>query len=155
LTDNNTAPGALRLYGIRDDEYEVGEESMFDQVHKMRTRIITSPKFHGDRILGAILFEDTMNRKIEGIPTAEYLWKKKSIVPILKVDKGLEPEKDGVQLMKPIPNLDELCDAALANNILGTKMRSVINSADLSGIKQVCCRFIALPEWCPINISHI
>ncbi len=114
---------------------------MFDQVHKMRTRIMTSPKFNGDRILGAILFEDTMNRKIEGLPTAEYLWKKKSIVPILKVDKGLEPEKDGVQLMKPIPNLGELCDAALANNILGTKMRSVINSADLSGIKQVCWYF--------------
>lgn len=132
-----STPGALRLYGIKDDEYEVGEESMFNQVHKMRTRIMTSPKFNGDRILGAILFEDTMNRKIEGLPTAEYLWKKKSVVPILKVDKGLEPEKDGVQLMKPIPNLGELCDAALANNILGTKMRSVINSADLSGIKQI------------------
>jgi fructose-bisphosphate aldolase class I len=132
-----STPGALRLYGIKDDEYEVGEDSMFDQVHKMRTRIMTSPKFDGDRILGAILFEDTMNRKIEGLPTAEYLWKMKSIVPFLKVDKGLEPEKDGVQLMKPIPNLNELCDAALAHNILGTKMRSVINSADQSGIKQI------------------
>ncbi len=99
---------------------------------------MTSPKFNGDRILGAILFEDTMNRTVDGLPTAEYLWKKKAIVPILKVDKGLEPEKDGVQLMKPILNLGELCDAALAHNIFGTKMRSVINSADLSGIKQVC-----------------
>lgn len=88
-------------------------------------------------ILGAILFEDTMKRKIEGVPTAEYLWKEKQIVPILKVDKGLEPEKDGVQLMKPIPNLAEMCDDAIAHGVFGTKMRSVINFADLSGIKQI------------------
>ncbi|KAL7536071.1 hypothetical protein ACHAXR_006903 [Thalassiosira sp. AJA248-18] len=132
-----STPKALKLYGINDDEYEVGEESMFDQVHKMRTRIMTSPKFNGDRILGTILFEDTMNREIEGAPTAEYLWKKKEIVPFLKVDKGLEPEKDGVQLMKPISKLNEMCDAAVDNGVFGTKMRSVINFADLSGIKQI------------------
>lgn len=132
-----STPKALRLYGIKDEDYETGEKSMFDQVHKMRTRIITSPKFNGDKILGTILFEDTMNREIEGIPTAEYLWKKKTVVPFLKVDKGLEPEKDGVQLMKPIPKLDEMCDAALSHGVFGTKMRSVIKLADLSGIKQI------------------
>ncbi|KAL7453513.1 hypothetical protein ACHAWC_005179 [Mediolabrus comicus] len=132
-----STPKALRLYGIKDDEYEVGEKSMFDCIHKMRTRIMTSPKFNGDRILGAILFEDTMNRRVDGLPTAEYLWTKKTIVPILKVDKGLEAEKDGVQLMKPIPNLDTMCDAAVANGVLATKMRSVINSANLEGIKQI------------------
>jgi fructose-bisphosphate aldolase class I len=110
---------------------------MFDCIHKMRTRIMTSPKFNGDRILGAILFEDTMNRQVDGLPTAEYLWTKKNIVPILKVDKGLEAEKDGVQLMKPIPNLDTMCDAAVANGVLATKMRSVIHSANLEGIKQI------------------
>lgn len=130
-----STPKALRLYGIKDDEYEVGEKSMYDQVHKMRTRIMTS--LDGDRILGAILFEDTMNREIEGVPTAEYLWKEKTIVPFLKVDKGLEPEKDGVQLMKPIPKLGNACDAAVAHGVFGTKMRSVINFANLSGIKQI------------------
>eukprot|EP00581_Thalassiosira_minuscula_P014336 CAMPEP_0183729644 /NCGR_PEP_ID=MMETSP0737-20130205/30809_1 /TAXON_ID=385413 /ORGANISM="Thalassiosira miniscula, Strain CCMP1093" /LENGTH=310 /DNA_ID=CAMNT_0025961885 /DNA_START=27 /DNA_END=959 /DNA_ORIENTATION=+ len=132
-----STPKALKLYGIKDDEYEVGEISMFDQIHKMRTRIMTSNKFSGDRILGAILFEDTMNRDIDGVPTAEYLWKEKNVVPFLKVDKGLEPEKDGVQLMKPIPKLDEMCDAAVAHGVFGTKMRSVINMADLSGVKQI------------------
>ena len=132
-----STPKALRLYGIKDDEYTPGEKSMFDQIHKMRTRIMTSPKCNGDRILGAILFEDTMKRKVNGIPTAEYLWREKHIVPILKVDKGLEVQKDGVQLMKPIPNLDTMCDDAIANGVFGTKMRSVINEANLSGIKQI------------------
>lgn len=132
-----STPKALKLYGIKDDAYEVGKPSMFDCIHQMRTRIITSPSFNGDRILGAILFEDTMNREIEGTPTAEYLWKQKGIVPILKVDKGLEDEKDGVQLMKPIPDLDALCDTALAKGIFGTKMRSVINLANKEGIKQI------------------
>lgn len=131
------APKALKLFGINDDEYEVGEKSMFDQIHKVRSKIITSPAFGGDRILGAILFEDTMKRQVGGVPTAEYLWKTKGVVPFLKVDKGLEPEKDGVQLMKPIPNLAELCDAAVEHQVFGTKMRSVINFADLSGIKQI------------------
>lgn len=132
-----STPKALRLYGIKDDEYTPGEKSMFGQIHKMRTRIMTSPKFNGDRILGAILFEDTMKRKVNGIPTAEYLWREKHIVPILKVDKGLEVQQDGVQLMKPIPNLDTMCDDAIANGVFGTKMRSVINEANLSGIKQI------------------
>lgn len=132
-----STPKALRLYGINEEDYEAGEKSMFDQIHKMRTRIMTSNKFNGDRILGAILFEDTMNRKIDDIPTAEYLWKNKGVVPILKVDKGLEAEKDGVQLMKPIPQLDTMCDAAVAHGVFGTKMRSVINFANLSGIKQI------------------
>ncbi len=134
---NETAPKALRLYGIKEDEYEVGKPSMFDCIHKMRTRIITSPKFNGDRILGAILFEDTMNREINGVPTAKYLWEEKKIVPFLKVDKGLEAEKDDVQLMKPIPNLDMLCDTAVTNGVFGTKMRSVIKLANKEGIKQI------------------
>lgn len=110
---------------------------MFDCIHKMRTRIITSPKFNGDRILGAILFEDTMNREISGMPTAEFLWREKNVVPILKVDKGLEPEKDGVQLMKPIVDLDSMCDTAISNGIFGTKMRSVIKFANKEGIKAI------------------
>jgi fructose-bisphosphate aldolase class I len=110
---------------------------MFVQVHQMRTRIMASPSFNGDRIIGAILFDDTMKRTIEGVPTADYLWKEKGVIPFLKVDKGLEPEKDGVQLMKPIANLDEICNVAVAHNIFGTKMRSVINRANPSGIKKV------------------
>ena len=110
---------------------------MFVQVHQMRTRIMASPSFNGDRIIGAILFDDTMKRTIEGVPTADYLWKEKGVIPFLKVDKGLEPEKDGVQLMKPIANMDEICNVAVAHNIFGTKMRSVINRANPSGIKKV------------------
>ncbi|KAL3773554.1 hypothetical protein ACHAW5_007632 [Stephanodiscus triporus] len=110
---------------------------MLDQIHKMRTRIMTSPSFNGDRVIGAILFEDTMKRTIKGDRTADYLWREKGIVPFLKVDKGLEPEKDGVQLMKPIADLEETCDAAVAHNVFGTKMRSVINRANLSGIKKL------------------
>lgn len=132
-----TAPKALRLYGIKDEEYEVGKPSMFDCIHKMRTRIMTSPKFNGDRILGAILFEDTMNRTINGVPTAEFLWKEKNVVPFLKVDKGLEPEKDGVQLMKPMPDLDSMLDTAVEKGVFGTKMRSVINFANKEGIKAI------------------
>lgn len=111
---------------------------MFDQIHYMRTRIITSPKFNANHgVIGAILFDDTMNRKIEGLPTADYLWKKKCIVPFLKIDKGLEVKKDGVELMKAIPNLNEMCNDAVAHNIFGTKMRSVIHSANRTGIKQL------------------
>ena len=110
---------------------------MLDKVHGMRTRIVTSPSFHGDRIIGAILFDDTMKRSIEGVPTADYLWREKGVVPFLKVDKGLEPEKDGVQLMKPIADLDDICESAIAHNVFGTKMRSVINRANLSGLKKV------------------
>ncbi|GKY98519.1 hypothetical protein MPSEU_000809000 [Mayamaea pseudoterrestris] len=132
-----STPKALKLYGIPDSEYTPGDDSMYDAVHKMRTRIITSPGFTGDQVLGAILFEDTMNREIEGIPTGQYLWEKKHIVPFLKIDKGLMDEKDGVQLMKPIPGLDELLEQAKQKGFYGTKMRSVINSANETGIKAI------------------
>ena len=120
-----STPEALRLYGIEEDAYS-GDEEMFDLVHQMRTRIITSPSFDGDRILGAILFENTMDREIEGRPTADYLWNVKRVVPFLKVDKGLAPEEDGAQVMKPIGNLDDLLARARDNGVFGTKMRSVI-----------------------------
>ena len=120
-----STPKALRLYGIGEDAYS-GDEQMFDLVHQMRTRIITSPSFDGDRIIAAILFEDTMDREIEGRPTADYLWSVKKIVPILKVDCGLAPELHGAQLMKPIPGLDTLLARAVDKGIFGTKMRSVI-----------------------------
>ncbi|VEG55811.1 fructose-1,6-bisphosphate aldolase [Mycolicibacterium aurum] len=126
-----STPKALKLYGIAEDEYSgdagaIDETAMFDLVHQMRSRIITSPSFDGDRILGAILFEDTMDRQIEGRDTADYLWNVKQIVPFLKVDKGLADEKDGAQLMKPIPGLDDLLARASAKGVFGTKMRSVI-----------------------------
>ncbi|MGI9123740.1 MAG: fructose bisphosphate aldolase [Mycobacterium sp.] len=120
-----STPKALRLYGIAEDAYS-GEEQMFDLVHQMRTRIITSPSFGGDRIIAAILFEDTMDREIEGRPTADYLWDVKRIVPVLKVDKGLAAEQDGAQVMKPIRGLDTLLSRAMDKGIFGTKMRSVI-----------------------------
>ena len=120
-----STPKALRLYGIGEDSYS-GDEQMFDLVHRMRTRIITSPSFDGSRILAAILFEDTMDREIEGRPTADYLWNVKNVVPILKVDKGLAADADGAQLMKPIPGLDTLLARASCKGIFGTKMRSVI-----------------------------
>jgi len=128
-----STPKALGLYGITEDAWS-NDEQMFDIVHAMRTRIITSPSFNGDRILGAILFENTMDREIEGQPTASYLWKVKNVVPFLKVDQGLAGEKDGVQLMKPIANLDELLAKAKANDMFGTKMRSVIKQANAAGI---------------------
>jgi fructose-bisphosphate aldolase, class I len=120
-----STPKALKLYGIAEDAYS-GDEQMFDLVHEMRTRIITSPSFDGDRIVAAILFEMTMDRDIEGRPTADYLWNVKKVVPILKVDKGLAAEEDGAQVMKPIDGLDELLARAAALGIFGTKMRSVI-----------------------------
>ena len=131
-----STPGALRSYGIADTEWS-GEAEMYKVVHAMRTRIITNPAFNGDRILGAILFEDTMDRDIEGQPTADYLWNVKRIVPFLKVDKGLAAEKSGVQLMKPMPELGALLDRANAKRIFGTKMRSVIKQADGAGIKDI------------------
>lgn len=120
-----STPKALGLYGIGEDTYS-GDAQMFDLVHRMRTRIITSPSFDGRRIIATILFEDTMDRDIDGRPTADYLWGAKGIVPILKVDKGLQTEQNGAQLMKPIPGLDELLERALAKGIFGTKMRSLI-----------------------------
>jgi fructose-bisphosphate aldolase class I len=120
-----STPKALRLYGIAEDTYS-GDEQMFDLVHQMRTRIITSPSFDGRRIIAAILFENTMDRDIEGRPTADYLWNVKNIVPILKVDSGLAPEQDGAQLMKPIPGLATLLGRASSKGVFGTKMRSLI-----------------------------
>jgi fructose-bisphosphate aldolase class I len=131
-----STPGALRLYGIKDDAWS-NEEQMFALVHQMRTRIIISPAFDGDRILGAILFENTMDREIQGEPTADYLWNAKGVVPFLKVDKGLASEKDGVQLMKPMPDLAALLEKAKAKRIFGTKMRSVIKQANPAGIKSI------------------
>jgi len=131
-----STPKALRLYGIAESEYS-GDAQMMDLIHAMRTRIITSPSFNGDRILAAILFENTMDREIEGRPTAEYLWKAKHVVPILKVDKGLEEEANGVQLMKPMPGLDALLARAKAKGIFGTKMRSVIKQANAAGIQAI------------------
>jgi fructose-bisphosphate aldolase, class I len=120
-----STPNALKLYGIAQSEYS-NDEEMFDLVHQMRARIITSPSFDGTRIIAAILFENTMDREIEGRPTSDYLWNVKNVVPILKIDKGLADEKDGAQVMKPIPNLDDLLARALDNGIFGTKMRSFI-----------------------------
>jgi fructose-bisphosphate aldolase class I len=131
-----STPKALKLYGIAESEYS-GEAQMMDLIHAMRARIITSPAFNGDRILAAILFENTMDREIEGRPTAEYLWKVKRVVPILKVDKGLEAEANGVQLMKPMPDLDKLLARAKAKGIFGTKMRSVVKQANPAGIRAI------------------
>src|SRR5215468_6909027 len=131
-----STPHALRAYGIKEDAWS-NEEQMFAIVHQMRTRIMTSPVFTGDRILGAILFENTMDRDVLGQPTADYLWNVKRVVPFLKVDKGLAAESHGVQLMKPMPELAALLDKAKAKRIFGTKMRSFINQADGAGINDI------------------
>ena len=131
-----STPKALSLYGIAPDSY-AGERQMFDLMHAMRTRIVTSSAFRGDRILGAILFEQTMDREIEGRGSADYLWSVKQVVPFLKVDKGLAEEANGVQLMKTIPDLDQLLERARAKGIFGTKMRSVVKHADARGIDNV------------------
>jgi len=131
-----STPGALRLYGIKEGAWS-NEDEMFAIVHQMRTRMITSPSFTGERIIGAILFENTMDRDIEGQPTADYLWNVKRVVPFLKVDKGLATEKDGVQLMKPMPALTALLEKAKAKRIFGTKMRSFIKQASEAGIKDI------------------
>jgi len=132
-----STPKALTAYGVPSDKYVAGETSMYDMVHEMRTRMITSPAFSGEKIIGAILFENTMDREIEGLPTGQYLWEKKGVVPFIKCDKGLAAEEDGVQLMKPMPQLDELLKKSVAKNMFGTKMRSVIKSANVDGIKAV------------------
>ncbi len=131
-----STPKALKQYGIADTAWS-NEDQMFDLVHAMRARLITSPAFDGDRILGAILFEGTMDRDIEGMPTATYLWKKKRVVPFLKIDKGLADPKDGVQLMKPMPGLGELLDRARGKGIFGTKERSLVLEANPTGIAAV------------------
>ncbi|MDK3016390.1 fructose bisphosphate aldolase [Pseudodonghicola flavimaris] len=131
-----STPKALKLYGVEEDAYG-SEAEMFDLIHEMRSRIIKSPAFTGEKIIGAILFEMTMDREIDGIPTATYLWEERGVVPFLKVDKGLADDVDGVKLMKPMPDLDALLEKAVAKGIFGTKMRSVIDAASPSGIKAV------------------
>jgi fructose-bisphosphate aldolase class I len=131
-----STPKALAEYGIGRDRYGSDAE-MFDLVHAMRTRVLTSPAFDGSRVLAAILFEQTMERQVNGVPTARYLWDEKNVVPFLKVDKGLAPERDGVRLMKPIDTLDDLLERARRHQIFGTKMRSVINDANEAGISAI------------------
>src|SRR3546814_8643673 len=129
-----STPKALKLYGVGEDA-DTNEEEMFDRIHEMRSRIIESPSFDGSQILGAILFEMTMDREVAGRPTGEYLWAEKQVVPFLKVDKGLADEADGVQLMKPMPDLDALLQRAVAKGMFGTQMRSVIQLANGDGVK--------------------
>lgn len=138
-----STPGALRAYGIQEGSWS-NEQEMYDLVHQMRTRIITSPAFTGERILGAILFENTMDRDIDGRPTPDYLWDVKHVVPFLKVDKGLAAEQRGVQLMKPMPDLAALLERARAKRIFGTKMRSVIKQADAAGIDEIVAQQFAV-----------
>ena len=131
-----STPKALSLYGVQPDTYS-GEAAMFDLVHQMRSRIIKSPSFTSERVIGVILFEMTMDRQIDGLGSAEYLWQKKNIVPFLKVDNGLADEKDGAQVMKPIPELDARLTSALSHGVFGTKMRSVIKQANAAGVNAV------------------
>ncbi len=131
-----STPKALAAYGVAESEYD-GEVAMFAKVHEMRTRIIKSPAFNGEKIIGAILFEKTMDDTIDGTPTAQYLWEELSIVPFLKIDKGLADEQNQVQLMKEMPELDALLERAVKNGVFGTKMRSVINGANAQGIADV------------------
>lgn len=130
-----STPKALGQYGVAENAW-ASEEEMYSLIHQMRSRIIKSPAFSGEKVIGAILFERTMNGEIEGMPTADFLWQKNSVVPFLKCDKGLAEEKDGVQLLNPMPELDNLLEIANAKNIFGTKMRSVINAANPTGIEQ-------------------
>ena len=131
-----STPKALALYGIERDAYS-NDEEMFDLIHQMRSRIITSPAFTGERVVGAILFEDTMDRQIEGRESADYLWSVKEVVPFLKVDKGLAEEADGVQMMKSVPGLAELLNRAVSKGVFGTKMRSVVKLANPAGVRAV------------------
>ena len=131
-----STPKALRLYGVEEDQYG-SESEMFDLIHAMRARIAKAPAFNGEKVIGAILFEMTMEREIDGMPTAAYMWEKRGVVPFLKVDKGLAEEENGAQVMKPMPELDALLERAVAAGIFGTKMRSVINAANAQGIKAV------------------
>jgi fructose-bisphosphate aldolase class I len=138
-----STPKALKLYGIEESAYST-ESEMFDRMHEMRSRIITSPAFTGDRILGAILFEMTMDRTIEGKGSAEYLWQDKGVVPFVKVDKGLAAEADGAQVMKPMPDLDALVARAKTHDVFGTKMRSVIKLANTAGVTAVVSQQFAV-----------
>ena len=138
-----STPKALKLYGVDESSYS-NEDEMFDVIHAMRSRMVMSPAFTGNRVLAAILFEGTMDRSIDGVGSAEYLWSRKQVIAILKVDKGLADEADGVQLMKPMPELDALLAKARANGIFGTKMRSVIKVANAKGISEVVAQQFAV-----------
>lgn len=138
-----STPKALKLYGVDESAYS-GETAMYDMIHAMRSRIIKSPAFTGDKVVGAILFEQTMDRDIDGVPTATYLWENRHVVPFLKIDKGLEAEVDGAQLMKPIPGLDTLLERAVAAGIFGTKERSVVNAANAAGIASIVAQQFAI-----------
>ena len=138
-----STPKALRLYGIAEDQY-ASEGEMFDLIHAMRARIAMAPAFTGDKVIGAILFEMTMDREIGGKPSARYLWEDKGVVPFLKIDKGLEDEAHGVQMMKPIPGLSDLLDRAVVHGIFGTKERSVIHSANAAGIANIVAQQVDL-----------
>ncbi len=140
-----STPKALKAYGINESDYN-NDEQMYDLVHAMRSRIIASPVFTSDRIIGAILFENTLDREIEGKPTSQYLWEEKGIVPFLKVDKGLEDKANGVQLMKPMPELDQLLAKAKTKDVFGTKMRSVIWDANEQGIRDVVAQQILFAQ---------
>lgn len=145
-----STPKALKAYGIAPEEYQ-GEEEMFRLVHEMRCRMITSPAFKGDKIIAVILFERTMRGEVDGIPTADYVWEKRGIVPFLKVDKGLKDEVNGVQLMKDFPNLDALLEDAVKYHIFGTKMRSLIKHANPQGIKAIVDQQF---EWAEKILKH-
>jgi fructose-bisphosphate aldolase class I len=135
-----SSPGALRLYGIPDTAYTDDQQKMFRLIHEMRVRIMTAPAFTGDKVIGAILFEGTMDGEVRGKPSAAYLWEERGVVPFVKVDRGLEVEKDGVQLMRPMPQLDQLCERAVKLGVFGTKMRSVINLANKDGIAAIAAQ---------------
>ena len=140
-----STPKALRLYGVEEDAYG-SEAEMYDLIHAMRARIATAPAFSGEKVVGAILFEMTMDREIDGKPTATYMWEERGVVPFLKVDKGLADEENGVQVMKPMPELDTLCERAAAKGVFGTKMRSVINAANEDGIRTVVAQQFMIGE---------
>ncbi|MGE5268213.1 MAG: class I fructose-bisphosphate aldolase, partial [Thiohalocapsa sp.] len=140
-----SSPGALRLYGIPDTAY-TGDTEMFRLIHQMRVRIMTAPAFTGDKVIGTILFEGTMDGEVRGKPTPGYLWEERRVVPFVKVDRGLEPEKDGVQLMRPMPQLDQLCERAVKLGVYGTKMRSVINLASKEGIAAIAAQQFEVGE---------
>ncbi len=135
-----STPGALRLYGIPDSAYTDDQQKMFRLIHEFRVRMMTAPAFTGDKVIGTILFEGTMDGEVRGKPTPSYLWEDRGVVPIVKVDRGLESEKDGVQLMRPMPQLDQLCERAVKLGVYGTKMRSVINLANKDGIAAIAAQ---------------
>jgi len=141
-----SSPGALRLYGIPDSDYADDQQKMFRLIHEMRVRIMTAPGFSGAKVIGTTLFEGTMDGEVRGKPTASYLWEDRGVVPFVKVDRGLEPEKDGVQLMRPIPQLDQLCERAAKVGVFGTKMRSVINLASKDGIAAIAAQQFAFGD---------